>query len=88
MELERKVQLTHILGLHVRVSVKLVEEARKFKSDIFLSTEKDTVNGKDIMSVLTLGAGPGTHLVLRAVGEDAQAALDHLEALFLADFQT
>lgn len=88
MELERKVQLTNVLGLHVRVSVKLVEEARKFKSDIFLSTEKDTVNGKDIMSVLTLGAGPGTALTLRAVGEDAQNALDHLEALFLAEFQT
>ena len=86
MELERKVTLTNPEGLHIRVGVKLVEESRKFKSEVYLSNEETTVNSKDIIDILTLGAVAGTVLTLKAVGEDAEEALSHLVALFEAQF--
>tara|TARA_B100000749_G_C18036764_1_gene305544 strand:- start:117 stop:383 length:267 start_codon:yes stop_codon:yes gene_type:complete len=87
MEIERKVRLTNPLGLHVRVGVKLVEEARKFAADVFISNDEETVDGKDILAILTLGAEAGSVLTLRTVGEDAEAALDHLELLFVNEFK-
>ncbi len=43
-------------------------------------------DGKSIIGVLMLGAGPGTTLSLTARGQDARQALDALEALFRSRF--
>lgn len=87
MQFERKVKLLNPDGLHVRVAVKLVEEARKFRSEISLTKDQVTVKAKDIMSVLTLGAAEGTDLILRAEGEDASEAIQALARLFESQFQ-
>jgi len=87
MQFERKVKLLNPEGLHVRVAVKLVEEARKFRSEISLTKDRVTVKAKDIMSVLTLGAAQHTVLALRAEGEDAQEAIQELALLFERQFQ-
>jgi len=87
MQFERKVKLLNPDGLHVRVAVKLVEEARKFRSEISLTKDQVTVKAKDIMSVLTLGAAEGTDLILRAEGEDASDAIQALARLFESQFQ-
>ena len=84
MELERKVLLCNRLGLHVRVCIKIVEVARKFKSEVSITYNNETVDGKDILSVLTLGAAKGALLTLKAVGHDAQEAIDGLEKILRA----
>jgi len=87
MQFERKVKLLNPNGLHLRVAVKLVEEARKFRSEISLTKDQVTVKAKEIMSVLTLEAAKGTALTLRAEGEDAFEAIQALARLFESQFQ-
>jgi phosphotransferase system HPr (HPr) family protein len=51
----------------------------KFTCEIEVVRENLRVDGKSIMHMLTLGAEPGTELVLEARGDDAEAALAALE---------
>ncbi len=69
------------LGLHARASAKLTKEASAFASDIWLSKGTRRVNAKSIMGVMMLAAGQGTRLQLEAEGDDAQQALQAIEAL-------
>lgn len=66
---------THItvinqLGLHARASAKLVATASKFISQIKITKDQKTINGKSIMAVMTLAASKGTQLVIEISGED------------------
>ena len=66
---------THItvinqLGLHARTSAKLVATASKFISQIKITKDQKTINGKSIMAVMTLAASKGTQLVIEISGED------------------
>jgi len=44
------------------------------------------VDAKSILDILTLAAGPGNVLELRATGDDAEEALKRLEELFASKF--
>ena len=52
-----------------------------------LRSPAEAVDGKSILSVLTLAAEQGTQLTLRADGDDAEAAMAALEALFVSGFE-
>ncbi|MEL7642854.1 MAG: HPr family phosphocarrier protein [bacterium] len=69
------------VGLHARPATVFVREAAKFKSSIMVTCREKTVNAKSILSVLTLGAEQGAAITLNAEGEDAEAALQALQAL-------
>lgn len=74
-------------GLHARPAARLSHEAQKFQADISISTSGRTVDAKSILDILTLAAGHGANLELRATGVDAQAALEQLADLFKNRFQ-
>jgi phosphocarrier protein len=63
------------LGLHIRPAEQFVRLAMRFKCEIEVVREQLRVDGKSIMHMLTLGAEPGTELVLEAQGEDAAEAV-------------
>ena len=46
----------------------------------------ERVDGKSILSVLTLAAAQGTELSIEATGQDAEAALDALSDLVAEGF--
>lgn len=83
---EREVAIVNKLGLHARAAAKFVTEAARFNSEIRVSKEAREVSGKSIMGVMMLAAARGSHIRISAEGEDAQAALDALEALVQARF--
>jgi len=83
---EEMVTVLNSLGLHASSSAKLVKEASKYSSEITLTKEDMTVNVKSIMGVLMLGATQGTHLIIKAVGDDARNAVDNLVAMFNQKF--
>ena len=58
-----------------------VKVANRFDSDIFVEKDGEKVNGKSIMGLMMLAAGPGTTLTVEALGKDASAALQELEEL-------
>jgi phosphocarrier protein HPr len=78
---ERAVTIVNKLGLHARAAAKFVTLASKFAADVRVRKESREVSGKSIMGVMMLAAAKGSAITLIAEGEDAQQALDELEAL-------
>ena len=72
MRLETKI--INKLGLHARAAAKFVSLASSFASDIKVSKEDQTVNGKSIMGVIMLAAAKDTSLLLIIDGEDEEEA--------------
>ena len=69
------------VGLHARPAALFVREAAKYTSEITVINGDRTANAKSILHVLTLGANQGANVIVRAEGEDAEAALQALAAL-------
>lgn len=78
---ERSVTIVNKLGIHARPAAEIVKLASRFRSDITIVRDDLEVNGKSIMGVIMLAAERGATVVLRAEGEDSDAALDALSAL-------
>ncbi|MDP6923705.1 MAG: phosphoenolpyruvate--protein phosphotransferase [Candidatus Scalindua sp.] len=82
MLIKRRTKIINTNGLHARPATRFAEVANKFNSEIFVKTEnKEEVNGKSIIDLLTLGAKRGTELLITADGDDKEVALDALEGL-------
>ncbi|MBP5183173.1 MAG: HPr family phosphocarrier protein [Lentisphaeria bacterium] len=76
------------MGLHARPACILVQEASRFSSEIRLAggAAKEAVDGKSLMSILTLAAGKGTQITITAEGPDAREAVESLVRLFESGF--
>ena len=79
--IERMVTVGSTSGLHARPAAVFVQRAKAFQSQISLAKNDKAVNGKSLLSVLTLGAEQGDQITLSASGEDAEAAISALAAL-------
>jgi phosphocarrier protein HPr len=75
---EREVKIVNKLGIHARPAAEIVKTAGKFKSTIIIVRDDLEVNAKSIMGVMMLAAEFGSMIVVRAIGDDADAALDAL----------
>jgi phosphotransferase system HPr (HPr) family protein len=73
-------------GLHARPASMFVKLAQQFNSQIVLVRENYRVEAQNIIDVITLGAGPGTELVLEAYGDDAEEAVEALAKLVESGF--
>ena len=83
---ERRVTIVNELGLHARPAAAFVKIAGAFKAEISVRRDDMVVNGKSIMGVMTLAAEPGSELLIRAEGDDAQAVVDALAELVAKGF--
>ncbi|HEX9219594.1 MAG: HPr family phosphocarrier protein [Gemmatimonadetes bacterium] len=83
---EREVKIINKLGIHARPAAELVKAAGKFKSNITIVREDLEVNAKSIMGVMMLAAECGATIVLRALGDDAEEAIDALAAVIANKF--
>jgi phosphocarrier protein HPr len=83
---EREVKIINKLGIHARPAAEIVKTAGKFKSSITIVRDDLEVNAKSIMGVMMLAAENGATIALRAVGDDAEAALDALAAVIANKF--
>jgi phosphocarrier protein HPr len=80
--IERELTVTNRLGLHARATAKLVQTVSPFRSTITIAAKGREVNAKSIMGVMLLAAGQGSQVVVRADGEDAEAAIEAVAGLF------
>lgn len=78
---ERRVTILNEKGLHVRPAAAFAQAAAQFRSRISVHKHNHAVNGKSSIELLTLAAVPGTELVIRADGEDAETAAESLARL-------
>ena len=84
--IERSVQIVNKLGIHARPAAEIVKCASKFKSNITIIRDDLEVNGKSIMGVMMLAAECGSSILIRAEGNDEQAAIDALSAVIADGF--
>ena len=73
-------------GLHARASAKFVQTVERFDADVRVTRGNETVGGTSIMGLMMLAAGPGTNVVVSAIGPEAQAAVDAIAALVADKF--
>jgi len=75
----REVVIGHQLGLHARVSAKLVQLSSRFDSDIRIVVVNDgdeqVADARSILSILLLAARCGTRVRVLAEGKDEAAAV-------------
>lgn len=85
---EASVLLTNATGLHARPAVKVTKLAKSFKAklEIAAAGRHGWVDAKSIVKVMALKFPQGTELLMRAEGEDAQAAIAALVALIERHF--
>ncbi len=78
---ERIVTIRNKHGLHARPAAEFVKKAHTFGANVWVRKADLEVNGKSIMGMMMLAAERGTEIVIRAAGQDAEAAVDALSAL-------
>ncbi len=83
---ERSVTVVNELGMHARAASQFVQLASEFQSEVSVEKEGEEVNGKSIMGVLMLVASQGSQILVRARGEDAEAATRALADLVASGF--
>ena len=67
--------------MHVRPAGLFAKTASRYDAEIEVEKDGNVVSGKSIMALMTLEAVCGSVLKVTAVGPQAAAALDDLEAL-------
>ena len=84
---EKKIVIKNRAGIHARPAALLVQTANMFDSQIFIKKDTETINGKSIMGIITLGATYKTELSIIAEGCDEAAAVEAIARLFENKFQ-
>ena len=82
----RELVVSNKVGIHARPAAMFVKIASRYACDIFLEKDGERINGKSIMGLLMLAAGPGSKLTLQVSGKDAAMAVVEIEDLFRRKF--
>lgn len=86
-QLSEKVTISNPQGLHARPAYRFAETASQYESKVYIVRDKERVDGKSILEIITLGAPQGTELSIEVSGNDAREALDALVRLVIEGFQ-
>jgi phosphocarrier protein len=85
-EITREFVVVNKLGIHARPASMFVRIASRFPCEIFVEKDGERVNGKSIMGLMMLAAGPGSRLIVYARGAEAAPCVRELEALIKRKF--
>ena len=72
-------------GLHNKQATYFVQKANEFESSIWLESDNRKMNAKSLLGIMSLGIVNGATVTLIAVGPDAEAAVNALDALLQRD---
>ncbi len=72
-------------GLHNRQATYFVQKANEFSSSIWLESDSRKMNAKSLLGIMSLGIVTGATVTISAMGPDAEAAVNALEALLQRD---
>ena len=78
---KERVLVKNPIGVHFRPAGDIAEAAIKYKKcEVYLSSGGRTVNGKSLLSILSLGIKQNTEFEIICDGEDEEAALKSILA--------
>jgi phosphocarrier protein HPr len=78
---EATVTLRNATGLHARPAKIFAQAAAALPANVMVERNGRAVNGKSVLSVLTLDCHQGDEIVIRTEGEGAEDALSELVQL-------
>ena len=84
--IKKEMVVANKLGIHARPAAMFVKTANQFDCDVFVEKDGETVNGKSIIGLMMLAAGPGCKIRVQADGADAAKAVIEIEALIKRKF--
>ena len=83
---KEKVLVKNPIGVHLRPAGDITEAAIKFKKcEVYLSCGGRTVNGKSLLSILSLGIKQNSEFEIICDGEDEETALKAILASLGSD---
>ena len=82
----RELPIVNRRGLHARASAKFVQTVERFNAEVTVTRCGETVGGRSIMGLLTLGAAQGTTITVTARGQDATPCLQAIGDLLANRF--
>ena len=85
-KVKKELVVANKLGIHARPAAMFVKTANLFDCEVFVEKDGETVNGKSIMGLMMLAAGPGSKIRVQAEGNDAARAVAEIEALLKRKF--
>jgi phosphocarrier protein HPr len=85
-KVKKEFVIANKLGIHARPAAMFVKTANQFDCEVFVEKDGETVNGKSIMGLMMLAAGPGSKIRVQADGADAVQAVHEIEALIKRKF--
>jgi len=84
--LYRDLKIVNELGLHARSAAQLAKTAQQAVDGVWLQTSQDEVDAKQIIDILTLGAGQGDRVRVRIDDPEDLEILDRIVELFNTGF--
>ncbi len=69
------------LGLHARAAAKLVKAAGEYQSDIRVIRNGTRADARSVLSLISLGCGYDSKVVIEAEGVDAHRAVSALSSI-------
>ena len=86
VKVSQNIEVINRLGLHARACASLVKTTTEFDAQVEVGAGDHVCDGKSIMGLMMLAATQGTHIRVTVDGDDAQAAIDQIKALFANRF--
>jgi len=75
------------MGIHARPAAMIVRLANRFSGEVWVEKDGERVNGKSIMGLMMLAAGPGSKLTFHTSGADASEMENEMKKLFDSKFE-
>ncbi len=86
--IETQVVILNEIGLHARTAKLLAQNAMLFKSQIMIEGNNKLVNGKSMLSIMSLGIKQGNTIKIIAEGNDEESAIEVLINLIENNFNS
>lgn len=85
--LEAELPIVNETGLHARPCHAIAALASRFESSLVVACHDREVDGKSILSLMTLSAAQGDRLRFQIQGRDGQRLLEEISSLLASGFQ-
>lgn len=82
----KKISVLNKLGIHARPAAQFVRVASRFRSDVTVEKDDESVDGKSIMGLMMLAVGWGANITVTVEGPDEAEAIEALEQLVQSKF--
>ncbi len=79
--MEVKLKIINEYGVHARPAARMAQMGRRYNSQITYIAKGVTADGKNIIPIINMGLVYGDDVIIKAEGEDEQAAIEALTEL-------